>query len=93
MKINEVSKRTNLTKKAINYYEEKGLISPDLDESGHRDFSEGDMEVLNKIGILRSLGLSLDEIKRVFEGRLEAEEVRKILLKKKLEEEVVKKAS
>lgn|GEM_PF-844649 len=38
MLINETSKITNLTKKAIEYYIERELIFPDLLDNGYRDF-------------------------------------------------------
>ena len=65
MFINEVSKITDLTKKAIEYYTLKGLISPNILENGYRDYNENDIERLNKISVLRELGISTDEIKMV----------------------------
>lgn len=65
MFINEVSKKTRLTKKAIEYYVEQGLISPTILENGYRDFNEIDVECLEKISILRKLGISTEEIKVV----------------------------
>lgn len=65
MFINEVSKATNLTKKAIEYYVEKELIFPAVLENGYRKFSFDDVEKLSKISILRKLGISTDEIKTV----------------------------
>lgn len=38
MLINEVAKLCNLTKKAVEYYTEQGLISPNILENGYRDF-------------------------------------------------------
>ena len=38
MFINEVCKECNLTKKAVKYYTEQGLISPTVLENGYRDF-------------------------------------------------------
>ncbi|MDY0236903.1 MAG: MerR family transcriptional regulator [Gudongella sp.] len=46
MLINQTSKKTNLTKKAIEYYTEQGLISPVILENGYRGFSEDDVEDL-----------------------------------------------
>lgn len=66
MLINETSKITNLTKKAIEYYLEQGLVSPVVLDNGYRDFREEDVEALKKISLLRRLGLSLEEIKLVF---------------------------
>jgi len=47
--INEASKLTNLTKKAIEYYIDQKLILPSILDNGYRDFSENDIECLNKI--------------------------------------------
>ncbi len=63
--INEVCKRCKLTKKAIEYYEEKGLICPEIMENGYRVFSEDDVAYLSKVAILRGLGLSVSDIKSV----------------------------
>lgn len=62
MLINETSKMANLTKKAIEYYIEQNLISPDMLNNGYRDFSSNDIEALKKISVLRKLGLSIGEI-------------------------------
>lgn len=65
MLINEMSKLTKLTKKAIEYYTLQGLIAPSILANGYRDYSEQDMVVLNKIGILRKLDVSTEEIKTI----------------------------
>lgn len=65
MLINEVTKITDLTKKAIEYYTMKGLISPKVLENGYKDYNEDDIERLNKISVLRKLGVSTDEIKTI----------------------------
>ena len=44
MKINEVCNVTGLTKKAIEYYQQKEIINPKLDESGYREFNESEIE-------------------------------------------------
>ncbi|MDD2999071.1 MAG: MerR family transcriptional regulator, partial [Candidatus Riflebacteria bacterium] len=49
MLIKTTSKVTDLTKKAIEYYTEQGLISPAILENGYRDFNEKDVERLKKI--------------------------------------------
>ncbi|MFI3200667.1 MAG: MerR family transcriptional regulator [Eubacteriales bacterium] len=65
MLINEVSKLTKLTKKAIEYYTLQGLISPSISENGYRNYSTQDIENLNKISILRKLDISTEEIQHV----------------------------
>lgn len=63
--MNEISKKANLTKKAIEYYTEQELVFPNVLENGYRDFCENDLERLKKISILHRLGLSTAEIKTV----------------------------
>lgn len=64
MKISEVKALTGLTKKALNYYEENGLIKPSVsEENGYRKYSDKDVEVLTQISTLRRFGLSVKEIK------------------------------
>ena len=65
MLINEASKITGLTKKAIEYYTMQGLVSPNILENGYRDYDQSDINKLNTISILRQLGLSTNEIKSV----------------------------
>lgn len=68
MLMSEVKEKTKLTRKAIEYYEEKGLIKPKRDENNYRIYSEEDVERLSKIYIYRKLGCSLDQIKEFFES-------------------------
>ena len=62
MLINEVCKECNLTKKAVEYYTEQGLIQPRIKENGYRQFSETDALKLKRIAVLRGLGFSVPEI-------------------------------
>jgi len=65
MLINEVSKLTQLTKKAIEYYTLKGLISPSVLDNGYRQYSNQDIDTLNKISVLRRLDISTEEIRHI----------------------------
>ena len=65
MLLHEVMKQTRLTKKAIEYYMEQGLILPRIQENGYRDFSPEQAEQLKKISALRRLGLGTDQIRKV----------------------------
>ena len=65
----EVQNKTGLTRKAIEYYEEKGIIDPVRLENGYRDYSEEDVEILEKVALFTKLGLNLKEIREIiFEG-------------------------
>lgn len=77
---NEVQDKTNLSRKAIEYYEERGLIHPIKLENGYRDYSDGDVEVLKKISLLRNLGLSISEIALYLDSK---EEVLASILRRK----------
>lgn len=83
MLINEVSKHTGLTKKAIEYYVERELLYPSILENGYRDFSKSQVEQLKKISCLRNLGISTEEIKTLLadesKGYLQTLSVRKEL--------------
>ena len=82
MLIHEVAKRCNITKKAIQYYVEQGLVVPKILENGYSDFSETDAEVLRKVSLYRCLGLSVSEIKKVLESK---ESLKGILYQRTLE--------
>lgn len=95
MLINEVARKCDVTKKAIQYYVNQGVITPKILENGYNDFSETDVKILNKVVLYRRLGLSVSEIKKVLENQndvkwilyqrvleLEREKVRQGILQK-----------
>ena len=65
MYIHEAAKLSGTTKKAIEYYCQKGLLSPQFTENGYRDFTEEDVICLKKISLLRSLGVSVEETREL----------------------------
>ena len=71
MNIKEIEERSGLTRANIRYYEQEGLIAPARRENKYRDYSEEDLETLLRIALLRNLGFSLDEIRRLQSGELE----------------------
>ena len=62
MYINEAAKLAGTTKKAIEYYCQKGLLDPAISENGYKSFSAEDVGKLKKISLLRSLGVSVANI-------------------------------
>lgn len=46
MLLNEIAKETGMTKRAVKYYEEKGLLSVHKDGNGYRNYSPQDVETL-----------------------------------------------
>lgn len=63
MKIGELAKKGNVSIKALRLYHDLHLLEPDnVDESGHRIYSEQSLKELKKLQSLKRLGFSLLEI-------------------------------
>ncbi|MCM1182505.1 MAG: MerR family transcriptional regulator [Roseburia sp.] len=65
MLIHEVCKVCGLTKKAVEYYVEQGLVAPSVQENGYRVFTAQDVERLRRIAVLRGLGVAIADIKGI----------------------------
>ena len=65
MLIKEAGVCCGLTKKAIEYYEAKGLIRPIVRENGYREYDEKEIAILKEIAVLRQCGLEIAQIKEV----------------------------
>lgn len=70
MKIKFVEELVGITRKNIRFYEEQGLLNPQRAENGYREYEEADVHRLMQIKLLRKLGVSIEEIRRVFDGKL-----------------------
>lgn len=71
MKRQEICQKTGLTPKALRLYEEKGLIDPERQNSGHnqvREYSEADLSRLMVIATLRRAMFTMSEIKEMLEN-------------------------
>lgn len=73
MKIKYVEELVGISRKNIRFYEEEGLLSPDRAENGYREYGQEDIDRLMQVKLLRKLGVSIENIKRVLndETRLE----------------------
>ena len=69
-----------VTVKTLRHYEQKGLLYPcEVDEwTGYRYYSVEQMQRLNTIRQLQSLGFSLDEIKELYEEGAHAPSVEQL---------------
>ena len=68
MRIGELAERTHTPPETIRYYERLELLKPTMREgAGHRQYGEEVVARLNKIGFLKRLGLSLEEIGEVID--------------------------
>lgn len=69
MKIKFVEELVGITRKNIRFYEEQGLINPRRAENGYREYEEADVHRLMQVKLLRKLGVPIEEIRRVFDGK------------------------
>jgi DNA-binding transcriptional MerR regulator len=64
----EAAKQLGVSVKALRLYEHRGLIAPARTLAGWRAYGPAEMARAREISKLRALGLSLNEVARVFEG-------------------------
>lgn len=65
MLLNEIIKEVGMTKRAIKYYEEKGLLIVNKDNNGYRNYSKQDVDTLKKISVYRKLGIGIKDIQKL----------------------------
>ena len=68
MQINEVVQKVDLSKRAVKYYEEQGLLTVEKDTNGYRNYSEDNIVTLKKISVYRKLGIGIKDIKKLQDG-------------------------
>ena len=75
MTIKDVEERTGLSRSNIRFYEKEKLIDPSRNESnGYRDYSENDVENIKKIAYLRTLGISIEDIRSIISEKVTLQE-------------------
>lgn len=91
MKIGEIAAFFNVSVKAIRIYEKKGIIKPvKVDEvTGYRYYSADQVEQINSLLELKSLGFTLTEINKIMTGKVTKEQFLEALWKKHMEWEDV----
>lgn len=71
MTIKEVEERTGLARSNIRFYEKEKLIEPSRNEkNGYRDYSEQDIENIKKIAYLRTLEISIEDIRYIMSNKV-----------------------
>lgn len=76
MTIKEVEERTSLSRSNVRFYEKEKLIEPSRNEkNGYRDYSENDVENIKKIAYLRTLGISIEDIRRIMSEKVALQEM------------------
>lgn len=74
MKIKELENTLGITRANIRFYEREGLLTPVRSENGYREYSAEDVERLRTIILFRKLGVSVADIRSLFDGELELHE-------------------
>lgn len=70
MTIKEMEELTGLSRSHIRFYEKEELLSPRRNPAnGYREYSDEDAACIKKIACLRTLGLSVEEIRQLAEGK------------------------
>src|SRR5580698_8277722 len=85
--IRDVSRRSGLSEPTLRYYEEVGLIGPIARHasSGHRRYGDEDLDTLQALACLRSMGVGIEDM-RTYQanrkrGHVAAAEQRDLLLR------------
>lgn len=82
MRLNEVIKQVDLSKRAIKFYEEKGLLKTKIDSNGYRNYTDKDISLLKEISSYRKMGIGLSDIKGILNDK---SVLKQILIEKKKE--------
>ena len=93
MRINEVVKLTGVSARTLQYYDEIGLLIPKKLDNGYRDYTNENLEKLQKILFYRCLKFKLNDIKELLDGETEnlkiLEQQRELILKEKEKFEII----
>ncbi len=66
LKIGELAKEAGVTVRTLHYYDQIGLLQPSADrDTGHRYYTRNDVERLQQVISLKSMGFSLEEISKI----------------------------
>jgi len=87
LKVGEFARLAQVSIRLLHYYDQLGLLSPAAVDrsSGYRFYAADQLPRLHRILALKDLGLSLEEVARLIDGDVSAEELRGMLLLKQAE--------
>ena len=93
MRINEVAKLTGVSARTLQYYDEIGLLIPEKLNNGYRDYSDENLDRLQKILFYRFLKFKLNDIKELLDADDDnlkiLEQQRELILKEKEKFEII----
>jgi DNA-binding transcriptional MerR regulator len=84
-RIGEFSRIAQVSGRLLRYYDEIGLLSPEFTDpqTGYRYYSAHQLPRLNRILVLKELGLSLEQVARLLDQQTSTEEIRGMLTLRK----------
>ena len=87
--IGEFSKIAQVSGRLLRYYDQRDLLKPEYidPQTGYRFYTITQLPRLNRILALKELGLSLEQIKRLLDDNVSADEIRGMLTLKKAQVE------
>ncbi len=85
--VGEFATLARVSKRLLRYYDEINLLKPAHTDhkTGYRYYSAEQMAQLNRILVLKELGLSLEQIRRMMSDAISADEMQGMLMLKKAE--------
>jgi DNA-binding transcriptional MerR regulator len=87
LRVGEFSRLSQVTVKALHYYDEMGLLKPaSIDRfTGYRYYTVEQLPRIHRIIAFKELGLSLEQIAVLLDGTLSSEQMRDVLHRKRSE--------
>ena len=70
MTTHEVEEMLGITKQTLIYYEKEGFITPQRDSNNYRNYLKKELDILELVLLLRSMEISIDEIKLILNNQL-----------------------
>ena len=65
MKVGDLARQTGISIRMLRYYETEGLLAPARRDSGYRDYSAADADIVERIKLLNAAGLTLPVIREL----------------------------
>ena len=87
--IGDFSQIARISTRQLRHYDELGLFQPTYidPESGYRYYSAKQLPTLNRILVLKNLGLTLQQIKQLLDNNVSAEQIHGMLMLKRAQTE------
>lgn len=82
MLVKEVQEQLHISSHTLRYYEKMGLIKPERNQNGYRNYDDNDIRKIKKIIYLRELEIPIEEIKAILNNEKDFQNVLESHLKK-----------